>query len=165
MKRWIERVPLAGQALRGWTPRQWLFAVLGTVATAIVLGVATVLIPNPVFRRDIPPTVWSYPVWLVTSALTGLLLATYVKAPDAPAPADAAEPQSALGMVGTVIAWFAIGCPVCNKIALLALGYTGALTYFAPLQPWLAAGALVLLVVALIARLAGQVACPLPSAR
>src|SRR5699024_7712260 len=49
------------------------------------------------------------------------------------------------------------------KIALLALGYTGALTYFAPLQPILAALSIVLLVVAVIIRLKGQYACPVPS--
>ncbi|EPR75477.1 hypothetical protein ADILRU_2020 [Leifsonia rubra CMS 76R] len=31
-----------------------------------------------------------------------------------------------------MLAWFAVGCPVCNKIALLALGYTGALACPAP---------------------------------
>ena len=62
-------------------------------------------------------------------------------------------------MIGTVLAWFAVGCPVCNKIALIALGYSGAITYFTPLQPILAVGALVLTGVALTWRLKGQVAC------
>ena len=47
-------------------------------------------------------------------------------------------------MVGGVMAWFAVGCPVCNKIALVAFGYSGAITYFAPIQPFLALGAMVL---------------------
>ena len=68
-----------------------------------------------------------------------------------------------MGMVGGVLAWFAVGCPVCNKIALLALGYAGAITWFAPLQPVLAIGALALTSVALVLRLRGQVACPLPA--
>lgn len=38
-----------------------------------------------------------------------------------------------------------IGCPVCNKIALVLLGTSGALTVFAPLQPVIGAGSLVLL--------------------
>ena len=155
------------QALRAWGPRAWLVAVVGSASTALVLGYATVLIPNTVFRRDVPPTDWSYPVWILTSLLTGLLLATYVRpdagVQDAEAPAGLEEPSSLVGMAGTVAAWFAIGCPVCNKIALLALGYTGALTWFAPLQPWLAAGAVALLAVGLVERLAGQVACPAPA--
>ena len=42
------------------------------------------------------------------------------------------------------LAWFAVGCPVCNKLALLALGYSGAITWFTPVQPFLALGALIL---------------------
>ena len=49
-------------------------------------------------------------------------------------------------------------------LALLALGYSGALTWFAPAQPFLAALALVLSVIAVLSRLRGQVACPLPTA-
>lgn len=67
-----------------------------------------------------------------------------------------------MGAIGTVLAWFAVGCPVCNKIALLALGYTGALTFFAPLQPILAVLALALTGVALLWRLQGMVICPVP---
>ena len=50
-----------------------------------------------------------------------------------------------------------------EQIALLALGYTGALTWFAPLQPVLAAVALVLAAVAVVWRLRGQVSCPTPT--
>src|SRR5699024_12374848 len=67
------------------------------------------------------------------------------------------------GSAAGILAWFAVGCPVCNKIALLALGYTGALTWFAPFQPVLAVTALILATIALVWRLKGQVACPLPA--
>ena len=161
---------LSLDALRMWGARQWLVAVGAAAATGLVLGYVTVLIPNPVFGREVPPTAWSYPVWIATSVLTGLLFATYLR-PKVPVPGagrsasdggTGEEKTSWLGMAGTVTGWFAIGCPVCNKIALLALGYSGALTYFAPVQPWLAALALVLLVVSLGYRLSGQVACPVP---
>ncbi|HKX67075.1 MAG TPA: hypothetical protein VJN29_07600, partial [Intrasporangium sp.] len=36
------------------------------------------------------------------------------------------------------LALFAVACPVCNKIVLVALGTSGALGVWAPLQPWLA---------------------------
>ncbi len=176
----MSKLTLSAQALRTWKSRQWLVAVGASVATAVVLGLVTVLIPNPVFGREVPPTGWSYPVWIATSVLTGVLFATYVRPRDAagvaepaaasvlePDPESGAGPQaeqrtSWLGMAGTITGWFAIGCPVCNKIALIALGYSGALTYFAPLQPWLAVLALVLLVVSLMYRLSGQIACPMP---
>src|SRR5699024_3813475 len=69
-----------------------------------------------------------------------------------------------MGGTAGILAWFAVGCPVCNKIALIALGYTGALTWFAPLQPYFAGIALVLSVIAVVWLLRGQVSCPLPTA-
>lgn len=166
---------LAAQGLRGWGARQIGVAILAAVVVAVVVGVATVLIPNPVFARDIPPEWWNYPVWLVTSALSGLLVATYVRSASTPVrPADQGEQEtqvegpdaerrtSRLGVAGGVLAWFAVGCPVCNKLALVALGYSGAITWFAPVQPFLAAGALLMTALALVWRLRGQVACPTP---
>lgn len=166
-------------ALRAWTRRQAAAAALFSVAFAVLIGVPTVLIPNPVFGREIPVVAWNYPVWIVTSVLAGMLAATYVRArpaateatasdaptapaTDADAPVDA---PSRLAVAGGVLAWFAVGCPVCNKIALLALGYSGALTWFAPMQPYLAAVALLMTAGALVFRLRGQVFCPTPAAR
>lgn len=154
-------------AFRFWTPRQWWAAVWATAGSLVLLGVPTVLIPNSLFTREIPPTVWSYPVWILTSVLMGLLVATYVKprrstgeiVDDAPPVSDKG---SRFGMAGTALAWFAIGCPVCNKIVLLLIGASGAMTWFAPVQPFLAALALVLTTIALGVRLRGQVSCPLP---
>lgn len=177
---------LARQALRSWTPRQAVLAAAASVGVAIVIGVATVLIPNPLFAREIPPVWWNYPVWLVTSVMMGMLIVTYVRTgPAARVNAAAAEPPrpaprlaeratsfdnggdrrtNRLGLTGGVLAWFAVGCPVCNKIALLALGYTGAITWFAPIQPLLALAALALTSAALVWRLRGQAACPAPRA-
>lgn len=152
----------AAQALRLWTSRQWIAAGVSTVIVAIALGIVTVLIPNPVFGRDIEPTWWSYPVWIVTAILSGILIATYLRS----GPKAVAEPDdkvSVWGTVGAIGSWFAIGCPVCNKIALLALGYSGAITYFGPLQPWLAALSVALLVVGVVYRLSGQISCALPA--
>ncbi|WP_218221024.1 hypothetical protein [Nesterenkonia sp. Act20] len=178
---WRASTVLAVQALRSWTPRQILVAAVASLVVGVVVGVATVLIPNSFFARDIPPVWWNYPVWILTSVLSGMLLATYVRSstpdpvgsrsPSSPEDSGAAltteegissseeRRSSRFGMIGMVLAWFAVGCPVCNKIALIALGYSGAITYFTPLQPILALGAMVLTGVALIWRLKGQVAC------
>lgn len=156
------------QALRTWSTRQFLVATVTAVVVGLVIGIATVLIPNPVFGRDIPPVWWNYPVWVLTSILSGMLVATYVRPTGASVDAAAEPPSgedvdrrtSRMGMAGGVLAWFAVGCPVCNKLALLALGYSGAVTWFTPVQPFLAIGALLLTGVALFWRLRGQVACP-----
>lgn len=155
---------LAGQALRLWTTRQVLAAAGFSVLFVVLIGLPTVLIPNPVFGREIAVLAWNYPVWIGSSILAGMLAATYVR-PSKGTPAvsiDSPEGtrQGRFGIAGGVLAWFAVGCPVCNKLALLALGYSGALTWFAPFQPILAAAAILLTGGALIFRLRGQVQCP-----
>lgn len=156
----------AGSSLRGWSLRQDVAAVGFSIAFALLIGIPTVLIPNPVFGREVPVVAWNYPVWIASSVLAGMLAATYVRPTSGvqapPEPSDSADSASRLGVVGGVLAWFAVGCPVCNKLALLALGYSGALTWFAPAQPYLAAVALLATAAALIVRLRGQVQCPTP---
>ncbi|MFW2513516.1 hypothetical protein ACNI3K_07030 [Demequina sp. SO4-13] len=163
-----ESIRLAVQALRLWDARTWAIATVAGVAVALVVGAATVLIPNPVFGREIAPVWWNYPVWLATSALTGMLIATYMRG-RGPAEQQLDDPEAErsgrLGVAGAMLGWFAVGCPVCNKIALLALGYSGALTWFAPFQPVLAVAALAVTGVALVARLRGEIACAVPMAR
>lgn len=161
------------QALRTWGPRQYFFAALASVGMAILIGVPTVLIPNPIFGREIPPVWWNYPVWILTSVLSGMLVATYLRPESVPtndqssvdvvAHDGTAQQSSRLGVIGTALAWFAVGCPVCNKFALLALGSSGAMTWFAPVQPFIALLALGVTGVALMVRLQGQVACRLPA--
>ncbi len=175
MESFLRGVPvttsLAVRGLRTWTSRQALVAAGAAVAFGLLLGIATVLIPNSIFARDIPPVWWNYPVWVLTSVFAGMLVATYVRGSGtaagdaAPADGPAERRTSRFGMAGGVLAWFAVGCPVCNKLALLALGYSGAITWFAPVQPLLAIGALALTGVALVWRLRGQVACPIPTRR
>lgn len=177
----INAVRDAYRGLLLWDRRRIGAAAAAATGSAVVIGLATVLIPNSLFARDIPPVWWDYPVWILTAALLGMLIASYVRSPGSASTAasngqaslrggrssgpDAASERrtGVLGGVGGVLGWFAVGCPVCNKIALLALGYTGALTYFAPLQPLLAAASVALLLVAVIIRLKGQYSCPLPS--
>lgn len=145
---------------------------------ALLIGLPTVLIPNPVFGREIAATWWSYPAWLLTSGLAGMLAATYLRGatpPDRTAhsdtddssgePVDGDPRPSRWGVTGGLLAWFAVGCPVCNKVALLALGYSGAITWFAPVQPVLAVAALVATAGALLVRLRGQVSCAVPTPR
>ncbi len=151
-------------ALSWWAPRHVMIALVAAVVVALLIGLPSVLIPNPWFGREIPTVWWNYPVWLVTSGLSGMLIATYVTTDESDAGEEerSARRSSRLGLAGGALAWFAVGCPVCNKIVLLALGYSGALTWFAPAQPYLALIGLVLTAIALIWRLRGQVSCPMP---
>ncbi|MCB0968613.1 MAG: hypothetical protein KDB37_17410 [Ilumatobacter sp.] len=144
-----------------WSPRRWLAAAAGAAVTALLIGLPTDLIPNPVFGRQIEAEWWSMPVLVVTSVLAGLLFATYVRndtsMPDVGD--DELDRPAKTGGLGGLISFFAVGCPTCNKVVLLALGTTGALDWFAPAQPILAVLSIVLLAWALRARLRGEVAC------
>src|SRR5690606_1377490 len=155
---WPQTVRLAVRGLRGWTARQvWVPA--GTAAGfGLPLGLAPVLVPSASFGRDTPPRWRDDPVPVPPTGLAGMLVATDVQ--DSGQERD--RRTSRLGVLGGVLAWFAVGCPVCNKLALLALGYSGAITWFAPVQPFLALGGLALTGVALVWRLRGPVACPVP---
>jgi hypothetical protein len=150
--------PSARETGWSWSRRRWLATLAGAVLTALLIGLPTDVIPNPVFGRPVPVTWWSLPVLVATSVLAGLLLATYVRDGGADEPVD--RPARA-GGIGGLLAFFAVGCPVCNRLVVIALGTTGALELFAPLQPLLAIASVALLAVALQRRLAGERACPI----
>lgn len=199
-------------ALRWWTPRRWAAAALASIGVALLIGIPTAVIPNPVFGRSVDVTSWSYPVLALSAVAGGMLLATYLRpdtagqaAPTGTAARRAAgvdggstqndengspqaTPVRATTVVavqdgddvaggqeepwdgstrsmalGGVLAYLAVGCPVCNKLVLVALGSSGAMTWFAPLQPILAGLGVVVMVWALLIRLAGEVSCPTPT--
>ena len=160
----------AWTALSGWGRRRWVVAAGATVLAAVVVAVPTDLIDTPLFSREIPPTWWSWPALVLSSVLSGLLAASYVRggAPGAaaawPGTTGAVEDSRGKrwGSLGGLLTLVAVGCPVCNKVVLLALGAGGALTWFAPVQPALSAAAVLLLGWALHRRLRGELSCPVP---
>lgn len=155
-------------ALAAWTTRQWAGAAVGAIAVTLVVGLPTDVIPNPVFGRPIAVTWWSYPVLAVTALMGGLLIGTYVQpvrpdvGTDEQPLAPDAERQARTGGAAGLLSFFAVGCPVCNKIVLLAVGTTGAQQWFEPLQPLLAALSIGLLAYALWSRLSSIDNCALP---
>ena len=146
-----------------WPARQWLVAVSSSVGLVLLLAVPTDLLDNPVFSRAVPPTWWSWPALLLNSALGGLLLASYVSTSPRGARNDRDRRAGWRGYAGGMLTYFAVGCPVCNKLALLGLGSAGALTWFQPLQPLLQGGGTLLVAFGLLQRLRGQRECPLPA--
>ncbi len=147
--------------LRGWPARRWLVAAGTAALTYLVVAIPTDLIDTPVFSREVPPTWWAQPVLVITAVLAGLLTATYVSRPDGPNRQNTAR----LGGAGAIVSFFAVGCPVCNKLVLVALGTSGAMQFFEPIQPYLAAASIALLAWALTRRLTSEDACPVPRVR
>ncbi|WP_406724286.1 hypothetical protein WJ438_06055 [Streptomyces sp. GD-15H] len=151
----------AGMALRGWRPRQWATAGVGALMTAVVIGVPTDVVPSPLFSRSVPVQWWNYPALAVTAVLAGLVLNTYVRLPSM-AGTEQSPRGNRLGWLGGLLSFLAVGCPVCNKVVLLLLGASGALSYWAPLQPLVALVSAALLAEAALRRLSAQAACPVP---
>lgn len=170
LRRWNARdrglqARLAWYELSTWPARRWAAAVVATALTATVIGIPTGIIRTPLYMRMTPVLWWNYPVWAATAVLEGVLLASFLPVPHRgpePLPAVAevvpGPPRGALG--GGVLSFLAVGCPICNKLVVALIGISGALTWFAPLQPFLGGLSLALVAVALAARLA-PVSCPL----
>ncbi len=123
-----------------------LVTVLAAIGTALLIGIPTDVIPNPLFGRMTPVRAYDVPVLVAVSVLSGLLVASHLAVSGGSCPV---RPARATGTLGAVLAWLAVGCPVCNKLIVLAIGSSGALAWFAPAQPWLAALSVVLLLAAL----------------
>jgi len=151
--------------------RYLAWSAVAGVAGLVVFGLVSAIIPNPVFGREIPPEPFAIAVWLASGLLMGLLAGTYLAPPPTPLLAlpergeASARRTSTLGYAGGLAAFLAIGCPVCNKIALVLLGASGALSIWAPLQPLVGLASLGLLAAALAWRLRMRTrgnACPVP---
>jgi hypothetical protein len=151
---------LADRRLLAW-------AGVWSIVSLVAFGLVSAIIPNPVFGRQIPPEPFAIAVWVASAPLMGLIAATYMTSAASRAEpsflggplagaeavaihsassASAAETRgTTLGTLAGFGAFLAIGCPVCNKIALILLGTSGALTIFAPIQPVIGAVSLALL--------------------
>ncbi len=136
-------------ALHGFGLRGWWVAFGATLASAMVMGVPTVMFDNPWFRRMTPTRPQDYVFWGASAALIGLITGTFVGRPE-----GAGDRQA---LTGGFLSFLAIGCPICNKVVVLLLGVSGALTLFGPAQLFMGIASLVLLGWTLLLR-AGAVA-------
>jgi hypothetical protein len=148
--RYAAYCPLRDRSLIAWSAIWTLFA-LGA------FGLLTAIIPNPVFGRGTPPEPFAVAIWLVSAPLIGVVMATYFAV---------RRDGTTLGTLGGFAAFIAIGCPTCNKIALILLGAGGATSFFGPVQPFIGAISVALLAGTLVWRLrlrARGGACAVPA--
>lgn len=136
-------------------PSYWCRAVALATMSGLALAIPTRLVPNDFFSRMTPTRPLDYVFWVASSVLLGLTLSMRTPSRNVSGPVA--------GGLGTFLA---VGCPICNKVVVAMLGVSGALSYFAPLQPLLGTAALVLLVVTLRRRASALAvpACPIPDA-
>lgn len=136
----------------------WLRAAAVAAIAAVVIAVPADLIENPVFGRPIAPKPIDYIILAVTAGLIGLTLAIR------PPRSEDSERQETRTMVGGFVSFLAVGCPVCNQLVVALVGTSGALSWWAPVQPVVGLVAVGLLLYTLRMRLRTYrlTACPLP---
>ncbi len=139
--------------MRSWGWQRWAVAALGAAGAALAIGIPTGIVETPFYTRMMPVLPWNYPVWLASSLLMGLVIATYVR------PAGRLPHTGGRAGAGALLSAFAVGCPICNKLVVFLIGLTGALNVWAPLQPLLGVASVTLLGFALAVRLKGERAC------
>lgn len=140
---------------------RWVAAAGGAVLVALVVGIPTGVVPSSLYHRMTAVTWWDYPVWAATSILGGLTLASYVRQPKREgALLGGSGGRSTIATLGSM---FAVSCPICNKLVVGLIGVSGALTYWAPLQPIVGLASIGLLTAGLLVRLRASSACPVTS--
>ena len=117
--------------------RSWVIAAAGGAATMALIAIPTSIIDNPFFIRMLPVRPQDYVIWILTGLLAGLIIGTYTL--------GTSSASGGKAVSGGLLSFLAVGCPICNKLILILLGTSGALTYFAPLQLYLGIASLALL--------------------
>lgn len=148
-------------SLRSWPARRWAAAAFAALA-ALLTGIPTGIVRTSFYTRMTPVTWWDYPFWALTAILVGLTAATYVRVGSAGVPDAPDRSKQTAG--ATLLSVFAVGCPICNKLVVAVLGISGALTYFAPVQPLIGLIGVALLGAGLALRLRWEGACPVSTA-
>ena len=142
----------------GW--RYPAASVAAAAAVALLLAIPTAILDNPWFARMTPVEPEQYFFWIATSVLAGALIATYLLP----------ELRQGIATAGTgagLLGVFAVGCPICNKLVVGLIGTSGALNYFAPIQPLIGLAAVGLSGWALLIRIRAlrDPNCPAPGAK
>ncbi|MCY3618809.1 MAG: hypothetical protein OXH67_07235 [Acidimicrobiaceae bacterium] len=149
----------------------WPRAVLFAGVAAVLIAVPSDLIDTPIFGRPVEVRWIDYVILAVTSALIGLIFAIRPEPAD---PVDTAvseelavtvDRQGTRTIWGGFVSFLAVGCPVCNQAVVALVGVSGALSWWAPVQPFIGLLAVGLLLYTLRKRLNTYKlsACPVPA--
>ena len=146
----------------------WPRAVAFAGIAAVLIAVPSDLIDTPIFGRPVAVRWIDYVILAITSALIGLIFAIR---PEPAASSESSELATATERQGTRTIWggfvsfLAVGCPVCNQAVVALVGVSGAMSWWAPVQPIVGLLAVGLLLYTLRKRLNTYrlAACPVPA--
>ncbi|TVR75496.1 MAG: hypothetical protein EA415_03730 [Sphaerobacteraceae bacterium] len=122
--------------------RMIVYGLGAGVVSFLVLAISTTIIPNPIFPREETVRTFDYVVLGIVTALAIGLGVTYAMPQRCPL-------QRNKLYSGGVLAFLAIGCPVCNVAVVALIGTGGAMAWFAPVQPLIGIAAIGMLSFAL----------------
>lgn len=147
------------QDLRSLPPITWPRSVVYGAVAAVLIAVPSDLIDTRFFGRPIDTKAIDYVILAVTAFLIGLIFAIRPQVNQ-----EAVEAQERTTVWGGFISFLAVGCPVCNQAVVALVGTSGALSWWAPVQPVVGLLAVALLVYTLRKRLNtfDLAACPVP---
>ena len=132
-----KHVEMLAAGLSMYTPKAWFMTTLAAATGLAAIGLTTAIFENWFFVRMTPVRAQDYVIWILSSALMGLIVGSYF----------VASSTSGDGKIlsGGLLSVLAVGCPTCNKLVVLLLGTTGALTFFAPIQLYIGVASVLLL--------------------
>lgn len=132
-----KHVEMLAAGLSMYTAKAWFMTTLAAAIGLTGIGLTTAIFENWFFVRMTPVRAQDYVIWILSSVLIGLIVGSYFVA------------SSTIGdgkiLSGGLLSVLAVGCPTCNKLVVLLLGTTGALTFFAPLQLYIGIASVLLL--------------------
>jgi hypothetical protein len=148
------------EQLRALPPATWIRAIPYSVIAALVIAIPSDLLNTSIFGRPVEPRPIDYVILAVTAGLIGTIFAIR---PDESTTRDESEQTRTIW--GGFVSFLAVGCPVCNQAVVALVGTSGALSWWAPVQPVVGLVAVGLLVHTLRRRLETYelAACPLPA--
>ena len=146
----------------------WPRAVLFAGIAAVLIAIPSDLIDTPIFGRPVAVLWIDYVILAVTSTLIGLIFAIRPEPADEAASEElavTADRQGTRTIWGGFVSFLAVGCPVCNQAVVALVGVSGALSWWAPVQPVIGLLAVGLLLYTLRKRLNTYklAACPVPA--
>lgn len=132
-----KHVEALGAGLGLYTGKVWAVTALTAAVGLALIGLATAIYENPFFIRMTPVRAQDYVIWILSSVLMGLIVGSYF--------VQRSTSDDGKIVSGGLLSVLAVGCPTCNKLVVLLLGTTGALTFFAPLQLYIGVASVLLL--------------------
>jgi hypothetical protein len=124
-------------SLKMYTFKAWAVTALATAIGLAIIGLGTAIYENPIFTRMTPVRTQDYVIWILSSVLMGLIVGSYF--------VTSSTSDDGKILSGGLLSVLAVGCPTCNKLVVILLGTTGALTFFAPLQLYIGVASVLLL--------------------